>query len=133
MSISTSHLHAILGAVKTYHTKFKNRFTGANSAYLRQLVLVLNGLVEFADGWSKQGGKEGDRGAGKREEMVGVNKVMASGGKGALDQINLLKLDEYLRKSRIARKVSSGPDAFGRVMQTVDCLDPSSLDWRLRR
>jgi chromosome transmission fidelity protein 1 len=37
--------------------------------------------------------------------MVQVGKVFQTGGVGALDQINLRKLDEYLQKSKIARKV----------------------------
>jgi hypothetical protein len=61
-----------------------------------QLALLLKGLTEFAESWAKEG---------KREEMVQVAKVFQTGGVGALDQINLRKLDEYLQKSKIARKV----------------------------
>lgn len=45
---------------------------------------------------------------GRKEEMRGTGEVLMAGNAGgiAVDQINLLQLDEYLRESRIARKVS---------------------------
>lgn len=88
------------GALLTYITKFKSRFTGANAAYLKQLALILKGLCEFIGQWA--GSMTGDK--GKKEEMLSVNKLLHGAG-GAVDQINLLKLDTYLRTSRIARKV----------------------------
>jgi chromosome transmission fidelity protein 1 len=96
ISISTAQLLTIRQALLTYIQKFRSRFTGLNAAYLKQLALLLKGLTEFAESWSKEG---------KREEMVQVGKVFQTGGVGALDQINLRKLDEYLQKSKIARKV----------------------------
>lgn len=89
----------------TYYAKFKTRFTGANGSYLRQLVLVVKGLASFAEGWAKDATDV--KGKGKRKEgMVSANEVLAGLKGGALDQINLLKLEEYLKKSRIAQKVS---------------------------
>lgn len=96
ISISTSQLLTIRKALLTYIQKFRSRFTGLNAAYLKQLALLLKGLTEFAEAWAKEG---------KKEELVQVAKVFQTGGVGALDQINLRKLDEYLQKSKIARKV----------------------------
>lgn len=92
----------------TYYAKFKTRFTGANGAYLRQLVLVVKGLAAFAEDWAKDA--VDGKGKGKRKEgMVTANEVLSGvRGGGALDQINLLKLEDYLKKSRIAQKVSLG-------------------------
>lgn len=99
ISITTTQLTQIRQALLTYITKFKSRFTGLNATYLKQLALLLKGLSGFAEEWVKGG-------TGKKEEMVAVEKVLETGEKGALDQINLRKLDEYLQKSKIARKVS---------------------------
>ncbi|CEQ40378.1 SPOSA6832_02011 [Sporobolomyces salmonicolor] len=95
ISITSSQLLAIRSALLTYIQKFRSRFTGLNASYLKQLALLLKGLSQFADEWAKEG---------KREEMVQVAKVLETGSAGALDQINLRKLDEYLQKSKIARK-----------------------------
>lgn len=67
---------------------------------MKQLALLLKGLSEFADTWAKDG---------KKEEMLQVAKVFGAGGPNALDQINIRKLDEYLQKSKIARKVRCRP------------------------
>lgn len=96
VSISTRQLLAIRQALLTYIQKFRSRFTGLNASYLKQLALLLKGLTEFAEQWAK---------GAKKEEMVQVSRLFEAGGAGALDQINMRKLDEYLTKSKIARKV----------------------------
>lgn len=101
VSITSTMLLSIRSALLTYISKFKSRFTGANASYLKQLALVLKGLSEFVAEWVKEGTLE----RGKKEELVDVNKVLGGKSGGALDQINLLKLDNYLKTSRIARKV----------------------------
>lgn len=98
ISITTATLQSLQTALFTYFTKFKSRLKGSNAAYLKQLVLVLKGLREFGENWAAMGGE------GKKEEMLNVNQVVNEL-KGALDQVNLLKLDAYLQKSQIARKV----------------------------
>ena len=104
VSVSLSQLASIRSGLVTYYAKFKTRFTGANGAYLRQLVLVVKGLAAFAEGWAEEVGGKGKR--KRREGMVTANEVLSGlKGGGALDQINLLKLDEYLKNSRIAQKV----------------------------
>ena len=116
-------LLSIRSALLTYIAKFKSRFTGANASYLKQLALVLKGLSEFIAEWVKEGTFE----RGKKEELVDVNKVLGGKSGGALDQINLLKLDTYLKSSRIARKVRS----LSRV--SVRCMLTLCADRRLRR
>ncbi len=123
VSISLSQLASIRSGLVTYYAKFKARFTGANGSYLRQLVLVVKGLAAFAEEWAKDAVDV--KGKGKRKEgMVTANEILSGlKGGGALDQINLLKLDEYLKKSRIAQKVS--PDGSAR--------QPVRLEKRLPR
>ncbi|SCZ99515.1 BZ3500_MvSof-1268-A1-R1_Chr3-1g06054 [Microbotryum saponariae] len=105
VSITTSQITSIRAALLTYLTKFKTRLNGANAAYLRQLALLLRGLAEYAMSWANERVK-----GKKKEEMVGVNALFQSrggavgGGKGAIDQVNLFKLDQYLKTSKIARK-----------------------------
>ncbi|ORY92941.1 helicase C-terminal domain-domain-containing protein [Leucosporidium creatinivorum] len=104
VSITSSMLLSIRSALLTYINKFKNRFTGANASYLKQLALVLKGLSEFVAKWA---------GEGKKEELMDVNSVLGGKSGPALDQINLLKLDQYLKTSRIARKIGGYVDSLG--------------------
>ncbi|GAA5960705.1 hypothetical protein JCM3765_007297 [Sporobolomyces pararoseus] len=107
ISISLTQIAQIRQALLTYIQKFKSRFTGLNATYLKQLALLLKGLTEFAEEW-----KKGE----KKEEMLQVGKLLgggaSTGGKGALDQINLRKLDEYLQRSKIARKIGGYVDSL---------------------
>ncbi|GAA5980280.1 hypothetical protein JCM5350_000898 [Sporobolomyces pararoseus] len=107
ISISLSQIAQIRQALLTYIQKFKSRFTGLNATYLKQLALLLKGLSEFAEEW-----KKGE----KKEEMLQVGKLLGGGNstaaKGALDQINLRKLDEYLQRSKIARKIGGYVDSL---------------------
>lgn len=96
ITITTTTLQSLQAALFTYFTKFKARLRGSNAAYLKQLVLVLKGLREFSEKWAGEGIT--------KEEMMSVNRVMKDL-KGALDQVNFLMLDVYLRDSQIARKV----------------------------
>jgi chromosome transmission fidelity protein 1 len=97
-----------------------------NATYLKQLALLLKGLTEFAEDWKK---------VGKKEEMVQVGKLLeAKGTGGALDQINLRKLDEYLQRSKIARKVSnSGTLEKQSVIWLIEISFDLGSDRRLRR
>ncbi|CDR46824.1 RHTO0S13e02278g1_1 [Rhodotorula toruloides] len=103
VSISTRQLLAIRQALLTYIQKFRSRFTGLNASYLKRLALLLKGLTEFAEQWAK---------GAKKEEMVQVSRLFEAGGAGALDQINMRKLDEYLTKSKIARKIGGYSDSL---------------------
>lgn len=96
VSITTGQLRTIRQALLTYIQKFRSRFTGLNATYLKQLAVVLKTLSENTETWAKQE---------KREEMVEVGKVLGATAGGAVDQIDLRKLDEYLQRSKIARKV----------------------------
>lgn len=110
VSVTLSMLISTRIALLTYIQKFKSRFTGANAAYLKQLAVILKGLCEFATRWGNAalGSAEADAkraSSGVQEEMISVQRLLGEAG-GAVDQINLLKLDAYLRSSKIARKVS---------------------------
>ncbi|GAA5928913.1 DNA helicase [Sporobolomyces koalae] len=111
VSITLSQITQLRQALLTYLQKFKSRFTGLNAVYLKQLALVLKGLSEFAEHWRKGIEEEGKR----KEEMVQVGTLFANktaGAAGALDQINLRKLDEYLQRSKIARKIGGYIDSL---------------------
>lgn len=98
-TISLSMLKSLRAALVTYYTKFKSRFSGSNATYLKQLLIVLKSLSDYAESWGKEG---------KSEAMLSVNEVVGSL-KGAMDQVNMLKLDNYLNETHLARKVTNPP------------------------
>lgn len=100
LTLSITTLESLRKALKTYWDKFKTRLTGLNASYLKQLLIVLSALTRAAAAWEA---KESDGGK-KGEMMMTVNDLIKRMG-GSVDQVNLLKLDEYLTKSKIARKV----------------------------
>ncbi|KAK4049090.1 ATP-dependent DNA helicase chl1 [Microbotryomycetes sp. JL221] len=110
VSITSTMLTSTRSALLNYIAKFKSRLTGANASHLKQFALVLKGLSEFAQKWPVE--NQGLDKWGKKEEMINVNNLLHSKYAGAIDQINLLKLDEYLRQSRIARKIGGYTDAI---------------------
>ncbi|TKA54307.1 hypothetical protein B0A53_03400 [Rhodotorula sp. CCFEE 5036] len=101
VSITSTQLLTIRQALLTYIQKFRARFTGLNATYLKQLAIILKHLSEVAEAWAKDG---------KREEMLSVARVLSTGASGAADQIDLRKLNEYLQKSKIARKIGGYVD-----------------------
>ena len=101
--ITLSTLSTLRSALMTYLTKFRTRLNGSNAVYLKQLLVVLKGLASYAEEWLKPA--SGDGPGKKQEVMVGVNEFVRGLKGGAIDQINLLKLDTYLKVSKMANKV----------------------------
>ncbi|KAK4697690.1 chromosome transmission fidelity protein 1, partial [Phenoliferia sp. Uapishka_3] len=112
VSITLSTLVSLRSALMTYLTKFRNRLNGSNAVYLKQLLVVLKGLSSYAEKWSKP--MDGNKG-GKKEAMLGVNEFVRGLKGGAIDQINLLKLDTYLKVSKMANKIGGYVDSLAEV------------------
>ncbi|KAL8280650.1 hypothetical protein RQP46_006973 [Phenoliferia psychrophenolica] len=111
-SITLSTLSTLRTALMTYLKKFSSRLTGANALYLKQLLVVLKGLATFADEWAKPVGTTGESAGKKKEAMLGVNEFVRGLKGGAIDQINLLKLDTYLKNSKMANKIGGYVDSL---------------------
>jgi chromosome transmission fidelity protein 1 len=103
ITLSISTIDSLITALQTYWNKFKSRLTGLNASYLKQLTRVLLALKKAAMIWVEEA-NEKEKGKA-RESMMTVNELMKRLA-GTIDQVNFLKLDEYLSKSKIARKVS---------------------------
>ncbi|TCD66273.1 hypothetical protein EIP91_001602 [Steccherinum ochraceum] len=95
----TTSLHQL----SIYLTKFRNRLSTTNSLHLKRLTGLLEALSKYATEWGENRVQEKD----KKSASV----VMTSG--ELLDQlgqkvqgINFLEVEVYLRKSKIARKIS---------------------------
>ncbi|KAL7410162.1 helicase C-terminal domain-containing protein [Mrakia frigida] len=89
--------------LKTYLLRFKSRLKGTNALYLKQMLLILNGLIDLCTKWGESA--QGNSGKAASGEMMLVGEVVKGMGRG-LDQVNLLEVVRYLKESRIAVKVS---------------------------
>lgn len=92
--------------LKTYLLRFRSRLKGRNAVYLKQMLLILTGLIELCTRWEAASPTSGSTGkAASVGEMMLVGEVIKGMGRG-LDQVNLLEVVRYLKESRIAVKVS---------------------------
>ncbi|KAG8944165.1 ATP-dependent DNA helicase chl1 [Tulasnella sp. 424] len=99
--LSSSTLRASLSQLKIYLAKFRSRFSPKNALHLRRLVLVLTAIDKFCTDWPSKNHSKGPA----NEEMLGVQEFVSALG-SQVQEINLLEVDQYLRESRIARKIS---------------------------
>ncbi|KAF2739544.1 DNA repair helicase [Polyplosphaeria fusca] len=91
-----------------YLQKFRNKLKGKNRVYVAQTMRILDSIISYLQA------KSTDPEA--RDGVVNLSDLML--GKG-VDQINLFKLNAYLNKSRLARKVD-GYTNFAREQATPD-------------
>ncbi|KAK9239134.1 helicase C-terminal domain-containing protein [Lipomyces kononenkoae] len=93
MAISYSDIVRSKSCVETYLAKFSKRLNGGNKVYVSQIIRLLNVLERFLVGFQGSNGAE-----------VLQNDVLLKDG---VDTINVYKIDKYLEKSKLARKVES--------------------------
>ncbi|CAL1712032.1 unnamed protein product [Somion occarium] len=101
----TTSLHQL----SIYLARFKDRLSTQNSLHLKRLVGLLDALLKYAEEWKGERNKVNPNpGPAKAKENV---ETMTSGellrklGR-KVEGINLLEVEAYLKKSRIARKIS---------------------------
>ncbi|EMD33187.1 hypothetical protein CERSUDRAFT_108361 [Gelatoporia subvermispora B] len=93
-----------------YLNRFRTRLATAHSLHLMRLVGLLNALHTYAEEWREAHQKQ-PRGGGGKDVQAETVEVMAPGellarlGRKA-DGVNLLEIEAYLRRSKIARKIS---------------------------
>ncbi|KAK9356868.1 helicase C-terminal domain-containing protein [Lipomyces doorenjongii] len=93
MAISYSDIVRSKSCVETYLAKFSKRLNGGNKVYISQIIKLLNVLELFLVGFNGSNGAE-----------VSQNDVLLKDG---VDTINIFKIEHYLEKSKLARKVES--------------------------
>ena len=93
-TVSLSQLKQSRAQIGTYLQKFSNRLKGKNRVYVTQIVRLIDSLVRFLENTLTNNESI--------DGMVSISDLLS--GKGA-DQINLYKLDCYLRESKLSRKV----------------------------
>ncbi|KAF2876577.1 helicase C-terminal domain-containing protein [Massariosphaeria phaeospora] len=94
VSVSLAQVQQARMQLTVYLQRFRNKLKGKNRVYVAQTVRVLDAIIA----WLQSRGSE----SGFNDGLVDPASLMS--GKG-VDQINLFKLNTYLRDSRLARKV----------------------------
>ena len=105
--------------LKTYLVRFKARLKGKNAVHLKQMLLILNGLIDLCNKWADPASGHTTKLAAAGEMLV-VGEVINGMGRG-LDQVNLLEVVRYLKDSRIAVKVSVVMICIAAFLQRLTC------------
>ncbi|KAK9249421.1 helicase C-terminal domain-containing protein [Lipomyces tetrasporus] len=93
MAISYSDIVKSKSCVEAYLAKFSKRLNGGNKVYISQIIKLLKVLELFLVGFKGSNGTE-----------VSQNDVLLKDG---VDTINIFKIENYVEKSKLARKVES--------------------------
>jgi chromosome transmission fidelity protein 1 len=93
-SVTLAQLKRGKAQVIIYLQKFRNKLKGKNRGYVAQIVRVLDSLIAILESKSKKDGLA--------EGVLSASTLLS--GK-AVDQIDLFKLDKYLKESKLAWKV----------------------------
>ncbi|KAF9046470.1 helicase C-terminal domain-containing protein [Panaeolus papilionaceus] len=102
--LSSNILVTSLNQVYTYVTRFKNKLLPANMLQLKRLVVFLEALKKYVEAWKIARSKEKEK-----TEVTTVLQMMSRLDKKAAG-INLLEVEAYLKKSKIAKKISGYAD-----------------------
>ena len=103
VTVTLAQLQLATSQLTTYALKFKTRLRGKNRSYIAQVIRLIGSIAGHLT-LLKSSGVEGS---------VHVSDLMS--GKG-VDQINPYKLSQYLRESKLARKV----DGYAESQSTAD-------------
>ncbi|KIK59311.1 hypothetical protein GYMLUDRAFT_1004719 [Collybiopsis luxurians FD-317 M1] len=115
LSLSTVHLslallQTALHQVTTYVTKFRNRLNPANLVQLKRLLTFLDALAKYMEEWREQRPKShAGKLAQESQEVLTPAELLECLGRKVVG-VNMLEVVEYLKKSKIARKISGYAD-----------------------
>ncbi|KAI0077191.1 DNA repair helicase [Panus rudis PR-1116 ss-1] len=93
-----------LNQLNIYVFKFRNRLSAVNLLHLKRLVGLLESLQKYAEEWKEQQNQEGNSKEAEAQVLTSGELLRRLGRK--VEGINLLEIEGYLRKSKIARKIS---------------------------
>ncbi|KAF7968351.1 hypothetical protein HWV62_30909 [Athelia sp. TMB] len=100
--LTLTTLETSLTQVSLYLEKFRTRLTAMHALHLKRLTQFLHRLKEYAISWLTQ--KKGELKPEAKTEVMTVAELMVRLGR-QVEGTNLLQIEEYLRTSKIARKI----------------------------
>ncbi|KIJ54966.1 hypothetical protein M422DRAFT_241049 [Sphaerobolus stellatus SS14] len=109
-SLTSSTLTTSITQLSTYLSRFRKRLSPIHGLHLRRLLRFLAALKTYMEKWKDSGAKQ---------EIMAASKLMECLGSG-VDGVNLLEIEAYLKKSKIARKISGYSDMVAEKAAGID-------------
>ncbi|KJA17484.1 hypothetical protein HYPSUDRAFT_146538 [Hypholoma sublateritium FD-334 SS-4] len=100
--------------VCAYVSRFKTRLSAVNMLHLKRLVVFLDSLKKYLEQWKKA--RENEK---EKSEVITVAQLI-EGMSRKVSGINLLEIESYLKRSKVARKIAGYADK----MRENDAADP---------
>ncbi|KZP31421.1 DNA repair helicase [Athelia psychrophila] len=122
--LSLQTLETSLAQVSIYLTKFRTRLTAKHALHLKRLVQFLAHLRDYAMAWLAQ--KKDQVKLDAKTEIMTVAELMPRLGR-KVEGTNLLEIEEYLRTSKIARKISGYSEKMEERAAEKDPKHPSQI------
>lgn len=94
MIANSDQVAKCIGQLGRYTDRYFTRMSATNQLYVKQLVFCLENIQKFAKTFLSKGGKT--------ETIMTSNEFVNS---CRIDNINIFKLKEYLKESRLAQKL----------------------------
>ncbi|KAG8214759.1 ATP-dependent DNA helicase [Butyriboletus roseoflavus] len=102
-------LSTSLNQVTAYYEKFRTRLSALHSLHLKRLINYMEAIQKVMEDWRTTRSKAGSI-TDARAEVFTISNFMEKLGRKAVG-INLLEIEAYLRRSKIARKISGYAEA----------------------
>ncbi|KAH7918788.1 DNA repair helicase [Leucogyrophana mollusca] len=106
--LTSGALSTSLTQVSVYFEKFRTRLTAAHALHLSRLIGFLNALQRFVVNWRDLRTAKSQNAAPTTEVLKVPELIQQLGRK--VEGINLLEIEAYLKRSKIARKISGYSD-----------------------
>lgn len=126
VAISLDNLVTALQCASVYKNRFKAVLKGTNSLHLSYLITACKKLAEFCQHWAKkqqQPGQQQQQQPGGCHELLLPSQLVQELG---LDQMPMRDLDQWLRDSMIARKMSGYAEVVAEKSKEGQC-----RNWRI--
>ncbi|KAF8579814.1 DNA repair helicase [Ramaria rubella] len=108
VSLSSHILDTSLQQLTFYLNRFRKRLASTHGLHLRRLLRFLNTLKVYIDKWKLTATSPGQTAPAKQEIMAASNLMSLLGPQ--VDGVNLVEIEAYLKRSKIARKISGYSD-----------------------
>ncbi|KAH0832205.1 putative DNA repair helicase [Lanmaoa asiatica] len=102
-------LSTSLNQVTTYYEKFRTRLSALHSLHLKRLINYMEAIQKVMEDWRATRSKAGSI-TDARTEVFTLSNFLEKLGRRAVG-INLLEIEAYLKRSKIARKISGYAEA----------------------
>jgi chromosome transmission fidelity protein 1 len=106
LSLASAHLtlgtlSISLQQLSTYYNRFRTRLSATHNLHIKRLVTLLKELYSYCTRWHADAKPQSPG----QSEILTVGELLARLNKN-VEGINLLEISDYLKKSKIARKIS---------------------------